>query len=70
MDESDKSAAWSVREVPRRCGHCEIGFEGSVAGGDCYSADVQGLVGRRNGGGWSERAAVDWRRRGVGRTRN
>lgn len=70
MCESGKRAAWSVREVLRRCGHREIGLEGSVAGGDCYSADAQGLVGRRNGGGRSEGASVDWRRRGGGRTRN
>lgn len=68
--ESGKRRAWSVREVPRGCGHREIGLEESVAGGDCYSADVQGLAGRRNGGGRSDEAAVDWRRRGDERTRN
>lgn len=62
--ESGIRGAWSVREGPRGCGHREIGLEEGVAGEDCYSADIQGLVGRRNGGGRSEGAAVDWRRRG------
>lgn len=68
--ECGKCGAWSVGEVPRGRGYREIGLEESVAGEDCYSADVQGLVGRRNGGGRGEEAAVDWRRRGDGRTRN
>lgn len=59
--ESGECGTWSVLEGPG--GWClrEIELEESVAGGDCCCACVQGEVDRRNGGGRSEGAAVDWR---------
>lgn len=60
--ESGKRGAWSVLEGSSGCGLRGIGLGESVAGEDCYSADIQGLADRRNGGGRSEGVALDWRR--------